>query len=114
MTCIGPGGGSGEVLFEIDAPADPADIATLRIYVNEGSGFQRVVKSPLDGSPATMGWLWLVDTSDPARWSIGAFPIPSHEVGLAMTFADAAGNESGWHAITIDVSSEVNGDCINS
>ena len=28
-----------------DAPSDPTDIETIRVYVDEGSGFQRVAEN---------------------------------------------------------------------
>lgn len=102
VVCLGVGGGSGEVLLAFDAPSDPTDIETIRVYVDEGSGFQRVVKTTIDGAPASMGSVWDLDTTDPTTWSMGIYPVPTFaEIGIAVTFGDAAGNESGWYPITV-------------
>jgi len=101
VACLGVGGGSGEIQLSFDAPADPSDVDTIRVYVDEGSGFQRIVKTPIDGSPATMGTVWDLDTSGAATWTIGVYPVGG-EVDVAITFADAAGNESGWNPISVN------------
>ena len=102
LVCLGMGGGSMEVLLAFDAPSDPADIQTIRVYVDEGSGFQRVAKTTIDGSPASLGSVFDLNTTDPTTWSMGVFPVPDGaEIGIAVTFGDAAGNESGWYPITV-------------
>lgn len=101
LDCPGPGGGSGEIILQFDAPADPSDVDTIRVYVNDGSGFGRIVNTPIDGSPATLGTVWELVTSGSAIWTIGVAPVYG-EVEVAVTFADAAGNESGWYPILIN------------
>ena len=102
LVCLGMGGGSMEVLLAFDAPSDPTDIETIRVYVDEGSGFQRVAKTTIDGSPASLGSVFDLNTTDPTTWSMGVFPVPDGaEIGIAVTFGDAAGNESGWYPITV-------------
>ena len=102
LVCLGIGGGSMEVLLAFDAPSEPADIETIRVYVDEGSGFQRVAKTTIDGSPASLGSVFDLNTTDPTTWSMGVYPVPNAaEIGIAVTFGDAAGNESGWYPITV-------------
>ena len=102
LECLGLGGGSGEVILALDAPSDPTDIETIRVYVDEGSGFQRVAKTTTDGAPASVGSVWDLDTTDPTTWSMGVYPVPNFvEISIAVTFGDAAGNESGWNPITV-------------
>lgn len=102
LECLGLGGGSGEVILAFDAPSDPTDIETIRVYVDEGSGFQRVAKTTTDGAPASVGSVWDLDTTDPTTWSMGVYPVPNFvEISIAVTFGDAAGNESGWNPITV-------------
>lgn len=102
LVCLGIGGGSMEVLLAFDAPSDPTDIDTIRVYIDEGSGFQRVAKTTIDGSPASLGSVFDLNTTDPTTWSMGVYPVPNaSEIGIAVTFGDAAGNESGWYPITV-------------
>jgi hypothetical protein len=102
LECLGLGGGSGEVILAFDAPSDPTDIETIRVYVDERSGFQRVAKTTTDGAPASIGSVWDLDTTDPTTWSMGVYPVPNFvEISIAVTFGDAAGNESGWNPITV-------------
>ena len=90
------------MILAFDAPSDPTDIETIRVYVDEGSGFQRVAKTTIDGSPASLGSVFDLNTTDPTTWSMGVFPVPDGaEIGIAVTFGDAAGNESGWYPITV-------------
>lgn len=102
VTCA-PGGGSQEVLLEWDAPSDPDDIVDVRLYVNDGSGFARLDEFTVDS-----GQVMISST----RWSAVAYPVPvSTQVQMAVTFGDAAGNESGWNPI--DVFYEYSGaDCL--
>ena len=89
------------MILAFDAPSDPTDIETIRVYVDEGSGFQRVVKQ----RPMVPQRRWAVfgsDTTDPTTWSMGVYPVPNFvEISIAVTFGDAAGNESGWNPITV-------------
>ncbi|MDW3219753.1 MAG: hypothetical protein R8F63_14155 [Acidimicrobiales bacterium] len=90
VTC-GVGAGSGEITLEWDAPADPADIADVRIYIDEGAGFTRLHKYTIDSGQVR---------TDTDRWWAVAWPVPSGEVvQMAVTVGDAAGNESGWNPI---------------
>lgn len=103
VTCA-PGGGSQEVLLEWDAPADPADIVDVRLYVNDGSGFVRTNKFTIDSGQV------LISST---RWSAVAYPVPvATHVSMAVTVGDEAGNESGWNPI--DVYYEYSGaDCLS-
>ena len=86
-----PGGGSGEVTLSWDAPADPADIATVQIYLREAGGsFSRIHTYTPDR----------LLTADGATWRANVFPVPFGEpIDLAVTYDDAAENESGWNPI---------------
>ena len=94
-----------------DAPADPSDIDTIRVYTNQGSGFERIAKTPIDGSPATLGLVWALETDDPSTWYIGVYSnlLGAGTFEIALTFADAAGNESGWYPATF--TANYLGDC---
>ena len=102
LACGGFSGGSGEFTVVFDAPPDPSDIDTIRVYTDQGSGFERVVKTPIDGSPATFGLVIDLQTDDPVSWSIYFYSdsLGAGTFGVALTFGDAAGNESGWYPAT--------------
>jgi len=90
-----PGGGSGEFGLEWDAPADPADVAGVKVYLSESGGqFNRIRKLPMsDGQ---------IDTSlaGGTRWEVVVFPMPEAvPIDLAVSVYDSAGNESGWDTI---------------
>lgn len=87
------GGGSREIGLEWDAPLDTSDIQTVRIYLDEGTGFVRIETLDVSSGFVQMG---------PTRWSAVAFPVPPNtEVEMAVTYGDASGNESGWNPIGV-------------
>jgi hypothetical protein len=87
------GGGSQEVAIEWDTPLGTSDIQTVRIYLDEGSGFVRIETIDVSSGFVQMG---------PTRWSAVAFPVPPDtEVEMAVTYGDASGNESGWNPIGV-------------
>jgi hypothetical protein len=85
------GGGSGEAVLRWDAPADPADVETIKIYVNEDSaGFVRLHAYTQDE----------LLSADSAEWMALAMPVPyTTPLEFAVTHSDANGNESGWYPI---------------
>ena len=85
------GGGSGEVTLSWSAPADPTDIATVQIYLREGGGsFTRIHTYTQDQ----------LLSADGATWVANVFPVPfGSPFELAVTYDDAAENESGWNPI---------------
>ncbi|MEM7143074.1 MAG: hypothetical protein AAF548_18780 [Actinomycetota bacterium] len=90
LTCLS-GGGSGELTIQFDAPADSTDVATVQTYVREpGGSFARI---------NTFTVAELLDSEGP-RWTTNLFPAPvATPIDVAVTFDDAAGNESGWNPI---------------
>ncbi|MEM9465544.1 MAG: hypothetical protein AAGA90_09225 [Actinomycetota bacterium] len=85
------GGGSGEVTLSWTAPEDPDDIATVQIYLREGAGsFVRIHTYTPDQ----------LLSADGPSWTANVFPVPfGSPFDLAVTYDDAAENESGWNPI---------------
>ena len=85
------GGGSGEVTLSWTAPDDPGDIATVQIYLREeGGSFTRIHTYTQDQLLSAEG----------ASWVANVFPVPFGEpFELAVTYDDAAENESAWNPI---------------
>lgn len=90
LVCL-PGGGSGEVTLEWSAPADPDDVATVQIYLSEdGGSFTRIHTYTQDQLLVAEG----------STWTANVYPVPyGLPLELAVTYDDAAGNESGWNPV---------------
>ncbi len=93
LTCLA-GANEGEVTLEWDAPADPSNVAAVRLYVSEDGG-PFITNRNLDLSNVDQ------TRSGGSRWGATVLDVPANlPIRLAATTFNALGQESGWYVIT--------------